>query len=176
LIVNPLTGSNPNADADVLDDLATLVEGVGAGLEGDTGIPAARAGEEAAEAIEGVADAIRADNAAARAESTAARAESGVGKPFTRATKAQAYAANRAKNGGELRSDKSGQLLTPPKKSQKGVTPPRNEAQLDHITPRSKGGTNDISNAQVLSGPENRTKSDRTDPPPPPPSPTDGPK
>lgn len=33
------------------------------------------------------------------------------------------------------------------KKSEKGVTPPRNEAQTDHIVPKSEGGTNAPSNA-----------------------------
>ena len=33
------------------------------------------------------------------------------------------------------------------KKSERGVTPPRNEAQTDHIFPRSEGGTNAPSNA-----------------------------
>ena len=33
------------------------------------------------------------------------------------------------------------------KKSERGVTPPRNEAQTDHIVPRSEGGTNAPSNA-----------------------------
>lgn len=33
------------------------------------------------------------------------------------------------------------------KKSERGITPPRNEAQTDHIKPRSEGGTNAPSNA-----------------------------
>jgi RHS repeat-associated protein len=91
------------------------------------------------------------------------------GATFSRATKAEAYALNRAKNDGVLRSDKSGQPLIPSLKSQKGVSTPPNAAQIDHHVPRSRGGTNDISNARVLSAPENVAKSNAMPPPPPPP-------
>ncbi|WP_147433895.1 DUF2185 domain-containing protein [Stenotrophomonas rhizophila] len=42
-----------------------------------------------------------------------------------------------------LNPDKSGELLQSAQQSKKGVTPPRNEAQVDHKTPRAAGGTND---------------------------------
>ena len=50
---------------------------------------------------------------------------------------------------------------TPGQKSQKGVTPPGNEGQTDHIQPRSKGGSNDPSNAQHLCRDCNIKKSDK---------------
>ena len=90
----------------------------------------------------------------------------GPGKPFTQAQKQDILAANRAKNGGVLRSDQSGQELVPAQKSQKGVTPASNEAQVDHIRPKSKDGSNSPDNAQVLSRQENRTKSDKWPPDP----------
>jgi RHS repeat-associated protein len=49
----------------------------------------------------------------------------------------------------------------PGKKSEKGVTPPQNEGQTDHIKPKSKGGTNAPSNAQHLCRKCNRDKSDK---------------
>ena len=63
-------------------------------------------------------------------------------------------------NNGVVKSDLSGQILVPPQKSMKGVTPPTNEWQIDHIIPKSAGGTNSFSNAQVLSREENRIKWD----------------
>lgn len=83
------------------------------------------------------------------------------GANFTRAQKRDILQANRDRNGGELRSDKSGELLQPAQQSKKGVTPPQNEAHVDHKTPRAAGGTNDPQNAQVLSRKENLKKSDK---------------
>jgi RHS repeat-associated protein len=82
------------------------------------------------------------------------------GKVFTQNQKREILKENRLRNGGDLRSDLSGAKLVPSQKSQKGVTPPPNEAQIDHIYPRSKGGPNTTENAQVLSRKENRLKSD----------------
>ena len=111
---------------------------------------------------------------AARAERMATAAETGAGKAFTQAQKREIYAANRAKNGGELRSDQSGMRLSPSQKSEQGVPTPKDAAQVDHYVPRSAGGTNDLSNGRVLSAPENRIKSDTMPllPPPSPPPPT----
>ena len=36
-----------------------------------------------------------------------------------------------------------------------------NQAEIDHINPKSKGGTNSNSNAQVISKKENLIKSDK---------------
>ncbi|MBL0163322.1 MAG: HNH endonuclease [Xanthomonadales bacterium] len=80
---------------------------------------------------------------------------------FTRAQKKEIIAANRERNNGELKSDKSGEPLVPSEKSMQGVTPAKNEAQVDHIVPLAAGGTNDPANAQVLSRQENRAKSDK---------------
>jgi hypothetical protein len=88
-------------------------------------------------------------------------AKAGTGKLFTRKDKREAIAENRAKNNGELRSDQSGELLVPSKQSQKGVTPPHNEAQVDHIIPVSHGGGRSPENRQVLGRRENAVKSNR---------------
>jgi len=63
-------------------------------------------------------------------------------------------------NGGMLKSDQSGTVLSMPSKSKSGVSPDPNEWQLDHKMPKNKGGTNESSNMQILSREENRIKSD----------------
>ena len=85
----------------------------------------------------------------------------GAGKKYTAAQKSKIYEANKERNDGLLRSDKSGMELEQPRKSASGVKPPGNEAQIDHNYPRSKGGPNSFDNAQVLSRKENREKSDK---------------
>jgi len=89
------------------------------------------------------------------------------GKNFSRSQKAQIYAANLAKNGGVLRSDQDGSILVMPQKSQKGVTPPPNEANVDHRTPKKpadptvKPGDNSFGNAALLSREQNGIKSNK---------------
>ena len=90
-----------------------------------------------------------------------AAAGSSKGKKFSQATKKKAKELNRKKNDGELRSDQSGEKLVEPKKHEKGVTPPENEAHVDHIKPKSRGGDNNIENAQILSRKENLKKGNK---------------
>ena len=82
------------------------------------------------------------------------------GKNFTASQRSQIIQQNQTRNGGVVRSDLSGIELVQPQKSMKGVTPSPLEWQIDHIIPKSAGGTNSFSNAQVLSRLENRLKWD----------------
>ena len=91
----------------------------------------------------------------------------GLGKNFTQTQKANIYQQNREQNGGLLRSDLNGEVLVMPSKSVRGVTPPVNAAQIDHFVPLKPAdfsaapGTNSYGNAQILSGPQNRIKSNK---------------
>ena len=84
----------------------------------------------------------------------------GIGKKFTQAQKKRILQANRDANNGILRSDMSGNVLDQPVQSKKGIPANMNQAEIDHIYARSKGGTNSNKNAQVLSKRENLDKRD----------------
>lgn len=62
-------------------------------------------------------------------------ASAGSQKGFTQSQKTKIVAENEARNGGVLRDDRTGEVLVRAKRSQKGVTPPGNEAQVDHVYP-----------------------------------------
>jgi RHS repeat-associated protein len=83
------------------------------------------------------------------------------GAPFSKTQKQNILQENMGRNGGELKSDLSGKVLDAPSQSQKGVKANMNQAEIDHKTAKSKGGTNSNSNAQVLSKEENIRKSNK---------------
>jgi len=89
----------------------------------------------------------------------------GPGKRYTKVQRANIYQQNMRINGGVLRSDVTGRELVMPSKSRSGVTPPENEAQIDHMNPlvpsdpSGTPGSNSYKNALVLSRVHNRAKS-----------------
>ncbi|MFN7241081.1 MAG: HNH endonuclease, partial [Chitinophagales bacterium] len=54
----------------------------------------------------------------------------------------------------------------PEQQSKSGVTPPKTETQVDHINPKSNGGSGTPDNGQVLCRDCNIQKSDKIIPPP----------
>lgn len=85
----------------------------------------------------------------------------GPNKSFTKKTKEDILKMNKENGNGILRSDLNNQNLIISTKNMKGKTPAPNSAQIDHIIPKSKGGTNHPSNAQVISRQENIKKSNK---------------
>ncbi|WP_171037351.1 SpvB/TcaC N-terminal domain-containing protein [Pseudoalteromonas phenolica] len=83
------------------------------------------------------------------------------GKSFTKKGKQTVIQRNKEQNGGVTKCESCGVETVPAQKSQKGVTPPKNETQVDHIHPKSKGGDGSPSNGQVLCRSCNREKSDK---------------
>ena len=65
---------------------------------------------------------------------------------------------NMAENGGVLKSDISGAEMAPSTKSKKGQKADMTQVEADHITPKSKGGTNSSSNLQLIMKIENLIK------------------
>ena len=83
------------------------------------------------------------------------------GMPFTRKGKVAVKKENAEKNDGKTRCENCGVETAPGQQHQKGVTPPKNEAQVDHVIPRAKGGEGDPDNGQVLCRDCNIKKSDK---------------
>ncbi|HYO59747.1 HNH endonuclease [Archangium sp.] len=80
---------------------------------------------------------------------------------FTQKGKQEVKDENALKHDGEKRCENCGVTTVDAQKSQKGVTPPGNEAQVDHVIPRAKGGDGAPSNGQVLCRECNNEKSDK---------------
>jgi hypothetical protein len=83
------------------------------------------------------------------------------GKPFTPKMKGEAWKANEAKHGGQATCDSCKQPIVPSERSARGIKPPPNEGQLDHVVPRVQNGNGSLDNAQYLCRTCNRAKSDK---------------
>ena len=85
----------------------------------------------------------------------------GPGMPFKNDKQRKAiFQHNKDMNNGVLTSDQSGVPMVPHPQNKKGVVPPSNGAQIDHSRAAANGGTNESSNARVISREENIRKSD----------------
>lgn len=71
-------------------------------------------------------------------------------KPFTRAIKRDAKAENAAAHDGQTTCMNCKKPTVPSQQSRRGVTPPGNEANVDHIISIAKDGDGTLENAQVL--------------------------
>ena len=72
------------------------------------------------------------------------------GKDFTKAGKDAVKDLNREKNDGKTVCENCGVETVPGKKSERGVVPPKNETQVDHIKRKREGGSGTPDNGQVL--------------------------
>jgi hypothetical protein len=85
----------------------------------------------------------------------------GKGTHFTRKNKEIVKKDNARRHEGKNHCENCGVETVPGQQHQKGVTPPDNEAQVDHITPKVKGGQGVPENGQILCRECNLKKSDK---------------
>jgi len=78
----------------------------------------------------------------------------GPGVAFSSRQRQEIIEENMRRNGGVLRCDRTGEILNL-------VSGYPNSVEIDHITPKRYGGSNDYSNAQVVSRTYNRRKGSR---------------
>jgi RHS repeat-associated protein len=114
---------------------------------------------QADEAMQSLSSAMTALRAVGR--KTGAAGGERAGKRMRRADVDTALEQNRAKNGGQVLCENCGVVTVKPQKSMKGVTPPKNEWQTDHIIPRDQGGDGSALNAEILCRTCNRAKSNK---------------
>jgi 5-methylcytosine-specific restriction endonuclease McrA len=79
---------------------------------------------------------------------------------FSPAEKRAVWDENTTVNDGTNVCANCGVVVVKPEKSVRGVTPPTNEGQVDHIVPKSRDGSGDRSNGQLLCRVCNREKWD----------------
>ena len=158
-IYNHATGSHEAAKANWsdagLDLAATLIPGVPAGAT--KLFKAANKAADVAKVSDKATDAAKSIGKYSNIPNPINVKEGG---KFTQRQKKAVLEENRKRNGGVIKSDQSGLVLDKPAKSKKGQKANMKQAEIDHIIPRSKGGTNSSSNAQVLSKEENLRKRD----------------
>lgn len=130
-------------------DLATL--GMAA-LGGSQGVLTAKGGKTAGlKAIEEV-------KSAAKYSHLKEPKTVGDGLKTTSAQRKRILEENMKQNNGKLKSDGDGRVLNMPKRNVKGQKADMNQAELDHVKAKSKGGSNSNENLQVLSKEENLKK------------------
>jgi hypothetical protein len=83
------------------------------------------------------------------------------GTRFTPKNKESVKQDNASRNDGTNRCENCDVETVPAEQHKKGVTPPSNETQVDHIVPKSKGGKGVPDNGQVLCRECNLKKGDK---------------
>jgi RHS repeat-associated protein len=146
--------------------VASPIPGTGETLKAlKTGVEIAEHTAELAKVASEAEHAASAGERAAVGYANNTGAKIGEGRKFTQGQSADFKAQNIAKNNGVLRSDESGIELVSSQQSKRGVTPPSNEVAIDHYNPRNPTsgtrGSNDGSNARVVSRGENGAKSNK---------------
>jgi hypothetical protein len=83
------------------------------------------------------------------------------GTRFTPKNKESVKQENASRNDGTNRCENCGVETVPAQQHKKGITPPTNETQVDHVVPKSKGGKGVPENGQILCRDCNLKKGDK---------------
>jgi hypothetical protein len=83
------------------------------------------------------------------------------GSRFSKKDKEIVKQDNASRNGGKTVCESCGVETVQAEQHKKGVTPPKNESHVDHVIPKTKGGTGDPANGQVLCRDCNIKKGDK---------------
>ena len=144
-----------NIGAAVVDGVGIIVDAVALALPfvpagAGAAIKATRAADKVVDATKVADKAGDAGKAVGKYSDVPNPKNIGEGKSTTRTQRKNILEENKRQNNGELRSDGDGRKLNQPSRNMKGQRADMNQAEVDHINPKSRGGSNDSSNMQVL--------------------------
>jgi RHS repeat-associated protein len=126
-----------------------VITGGSGGLAAEVGVPVVVLGAEAM--VGSTVNAVRIATTPMQRNSTSgSSSDDRSGKPFTKQGKEQVIEQNKGQNNGATKCNNCGTETVPGQQSKKGVPKARNETQVDHITPKSRGGQGRPDNGQVL--------------------------
>lgn len=83
------------------------------------------------------------------------------GQPFTKSGKKEVWSRNAVKHYGINKCENCAVEVIKPQKHTKGITPPSQEGQVDHMIAKAKGGSGTPQNGQLLCRDCNLVKSDK---------------
>ena len=158
---NGLGGMLWNALPDhVKEDIATGVEVLGVAWDVATLPTGVGSGPEGIAASQGISRAIRAEVRDAGEMARGAAGGQRAGRSFTQRGRETIDRRNVERHGRPT-CENCRREVVPGQRHERGVTPPRNERQRDHIIPRSRGGDGTPENGQTLCRNCNLRKRDR---------------
>jgi RHS repeat-associated protein len=114
----------------------------------EVSVPAVVGGVEAV--VGSTVNAVRIFTTPMRRNTTSSSSDGRSGMDFTKKEKQQVIEQNEGRNNGATKCNNCGTQTVPGQQAKKGVPKPRNETNVDHVIPKSRGGRGRSDNGQVL--------------------------